>query len=412
MVSLAFTLGAFILVVLIVNKTGATWIAMLVGSLAAALGSGLTPEAALNIVYKVLTTYSSLSLIAIVVLIKSLGHIMGKAGLIDRMIDSLKTIIRNPRLLTAIIPALLGLLPIPGGAYMSAPLVDKTGSYFSLPLENKTAANLLYRHLVYFIFPLYHALILIQSITTISLYKIIGFCFVPVIVSGTVGYWYIMPHKYMTDSEQSQKQWEAGDNRLWQEFFVSSSPILLLVGLAVITHDFLWATLIAIAVTIVLAAHGDMNIFKRTVLEDFLKPLDWKLGLTILGILLFQRYVESGGALLLIADFLTGLGIPLLVLLMVTSFIIGALMGSTLGAMAVVLAIFFPIIPGGQQAVVYVSIAYLTAMVGYNLSPIHLCLILTQEYFCGDLKRAYPLLIVPFMTLIITGLIIGWWMGF
>jgi len=248
MTSLITTLLAFIIVVFIVNITKATWIAMMVGSFVAALGTGLSFEAAFKIALNVLQNPSTLSLIVTVVLIKSLGNIMEKAGLIYKMVSSLQSAIKNPRIIVAVIPVLLGLLPIPGGAYMSAPLIEKAGRKIQLTGSNLVAANIIFRHIVYFVFPLYPTLILLQSFTGISVYKVISFCFAPMLVCAILGFLVILPQGLnVTDKIEGSS---ADD---WKEFLKASFPITLLVVSAIISNNFLFAAVVAVITSLVLS---------------------------------------------------------------------------------------------------------------------------------------------------------------
>lgn len=406
MTSLIATLLAFVSVILIVNRTNTTWTAMMVGSLVAALGAGLSIEAAINIAVGVLNNFSTLALIVTVVLIKSLGNIMEKAGLIQKMVYSLQAAIKNPSIIVAAIPIILGLLPIPGGAYMSAPLIEKAGNRIQLPAENLVAANIIFRHIVYFVFPLYPTLILLQSFTNISVYKVIVFCLVPMLVSAGLGFLYILPQ-----SSHAPDRERASSLNDWKEFFRASLPITILVSLAIITNSFLFAAAFAFIVTLLLTQRLSTISIEENLIHT-LKELDWKLALTVLGILFFQKYIEAAGALTYIAGILAGQGVPINALLLIVSFITGLLTGSTLGAVGIVLSIFVPLFSNHANLVVVVSLAYIYTMTGYIVSPLHLCLILTQEYFKGNLKRVYHLMAVPLISLLITSLILGLLLGF
>ncbi len=406
MTSLIATLLAFVCVIIIVNKTRTTWLAMMVGSFVAALGTGLSLEAAFKIALNVLQSFSALALITTVVLIKSLGNIMEKAGLIYRMICSLQMAIKNPRVIVAVIPALLGLLPIPGGAYMSAPLIEKAGSKIQLPANNFIAANIIFRHIVYFVFPLYPPLILLQSFSDISVYKVIGFCFLPMLICAALGYYYILPRNSSVINKHQGNSLES-----WKEFSVASFPLTILVVTAIIFNNFLFAAILAVVVVLLFQRLISKDSFKNNVITA-IKELDWKLALTVLGILLFQRYIEAAGALTYIAGILTNQGVPINALLLIVSFITGLLTGSTLGAVGIVLSIFIPLFSNHPNLVAVVSLAYIFTMMGYIVSPLHLCLILTQDYFKGNLKRVYQLMAVPLLGLLFTGVILGLLLGF
>ena len=51
-------------------------------------------------------------------------------------------------------------------------------------------------------------------------------------------------------------------------------------------------------------------------------------------------------------------------------------------------------------------LAYLSGYLGVMLSPSHLCLILTNEFFKSDLARVYRLMVPPFLLLALIGFLI------
>ena len=59
----------------------------------------------------------------------------------------------------------------------------------------------------------------------------------------------------------------------------------------------------------------------------------------------------------------------------------------------------------------YIFIAYISGFLGIMLSPSHLCLVLTNEFFNSNLMNVYKRLLVPLAILAIIGLLLyysGW----
>ena len=74
----------------------------------------------------------SVSLALIVSLILILSNSMEKAGQMQRLLTSFRGLVSNPRLNLTIFPALIGLLPMPGGAAFSAPMVKELSAQLRL----------------------------------------------------------------------------------------------------------------------------------------------------------------------------------------------------------------------------------------------------------------------------------------
>ena len=116
-----------------------------------------------------ITTYE---LALVVSLIPILAYFMKEVGMIDNLIESVRRIISG-RAVLMILPALMGLLPMPGGALISAPLIDNEARRLKLTEEKKSFVNVWFRHWVFFIYPLSSSLILMARLTGISIYSLI-----------------------------------------------------------------------------------------------------------------------------------------------------------------------------------------------------------------------------------------------
>ena len=78
---------------------------------------------------------------------------MQETGAITKLIDSLRTFFSKGGTL-AVIPAVYGLMPVPGGALFSAPLIDKEGDKYKLKNNQKNFLNIWFRHIWFPIYPI------------------------------------------------------------------------------------------------------------------------------------------------------------------------------------------------------------------------------------------------------------------
>ena len=81
-----------------------------------------------------MTRLQALSLVLIVGLIMVLSRIMDHAGQMGRLVANFTRMTRDPRTVGSVMSAMIGLLPMPGGALFSAPLVET-----SLSRQNASA---------------------------------------------------------------------------------------------------------------------------------------------------------------------------------------------------------------------------------------------------------------------------------
>ena len=84
----------------------------------------------------------------------------------EMMMEAIENMNISKKIALMITPALFGLLPVAGGALMSAPIVDQIEP--SLPAEKKIAINVWFRHLLVFIYPLSQVILICTEIAGIS----------------------------------------------------------------------------------------------------------------------------------------------------------------------------------------------------------------------------------------------------
>jgi hypothetical protein len=117
----------FFLVLICIRKKLSLGNAFLLGSLFLSILFGLSPRATITSIFASITDPKTLSIAVVVSLILVLSSSMELAGQMQRMLKNFKGLIASPRLNLVIFPALIGLLPMPGGAVFSAPMVKELG---------------------------------------------------------------------------------------------------------------------------------------------------------------------------------------------------------------------------------------------------------------------------------------------
>jgi hypothetical protein len=85
--------------------------------------------------------------------------------------------------------------------------------------------------------------------------------------------------------------------------------------------------------------------------------------------------------------------------------IVGLITGVTLAYIAVSFPLLLPLM-GSPVDMQLVMLAYVSGFVGVLLSPVHLCLVLTREYFHASLGGSYRLLILPCAIIMVVAFLI------
>lgn len=326
-------------------------------------------------------------LIMIIMMVVTLGDILAKQGYLERMVKALKAYI-SPRSVARVAPALIGLLPMPGGAMVSAPIVEELSRGSNISGEAKTAVNFWWRHIWEPVWPLYQSLILAAAILGISVWKVASYCFPITIACMIAGYLVIRLPLPKARSKSN------GIFLFLKEIVYSMWPVLFIVFTGIVFRVDLIISLLALYLILLI---GKITTFK-SIYASFKKEFSFDIVLIFLGGLSLMNVIESGQTA---AETLTALqagGIPIDLVVFALPFIVGLLTGLT----AAYVGVGFPIVSsafaltGGLSSGIY--LAYAGGLMGIMVSPVHLCLVLTKRYFKagfqGLFKRLIPVVIV------------------
>jgi hypothetical protein len=122
-----------------------------------------------------------------------LSQLYNETGEIKRLSESLSRIVKNPKIISSVLPAIIGFLPVAGGALMSAPIVDVETEKLKLTPEKKTYINLWFRHTIFPVYPISQLLITTAALTNVPMFLIIlrqiPVVAVMVIVGYVIAFW-------------------------------------------------------------------------------------------------------------------------------------------------------------------------------------------------------------------------------
>jgi len=341
----------------------------------------------------------TLRLALIVVLIMTLGELLRQTASTKNMVEALQALIPNGRIVIAAIPALIGLLPMVGGAMFSAPMVDEVGDRLHASGERKTFINYWFRHAWEPILPLYPSLMLgaaLMGMTTLQLMRSTWPLAVAAVLGGSIFGLMGLPRR--GDAPLPPTSRAQGLRALAASIW----PIILVIALALLLPvDERIALILSLLVTLSL-----MMIAWRIPLRDLAtilrERIPWKTVVVIFGALIFRRVLENSGAVLAVSDGLTDLHIPLAVVAFGAPFIAGLLTGLMVAGFSIGFPVILPLVAADGGTITSGWAVWLMAggIVGTMLSPVHLCLGLTRVYFEAEWGPVYRLL-APAVLLIV-----------
>jgi integral membrane protein (TIGR00529 family) len=329
----------------------------------------------------------TLNLCAAVALIMVLGYSLKETNLMIEFIEGLRGVMPS-RVLLALIPAMFGLLSMPGGALMSAPFNEPEANRLGLRPEHKTYVNVWFRHLWYWASPISPVPILAASLAGLDLLSFISSqlpMFAVVITLGLAVSWSFVKADGNT----------VHGLRGWRKVVTGLAPILTTVALSVVGVP-VWVALV-VGVAMVYAIK---RVPARRVLGMVREGVRWDIVASVVTMLFFRQVVEVSGSGNYLFEAIIDLGVPILAVVLVVPILVGIISGTSTMGIGIVFPLLLPLYVSSD--IHLISIIYAGVICGYLASPIHLCLVLTNSYYKSELRKVYRYLI-PSVALLYVG---------
>ena len=338
---------------------------------------------------------ATIKLILALSFIRIFEMILREHDVLTNMMKAVKAIFKNRKVVAASMPLLIGLLPSIGGAYFSAPMVDEATRDTKMSLEEKGFVNYWLRHPWEYILPLYPGILLASTISKIELRDFITVNLSYAVFTLMTGFIFGM---------KGVKGVIKTEDGLTKDGIWSFIPIVAVLLLVVIFHVELHYALIAT----VAALFFYYRYKPRAVFSSLKHGFSLDVILLILSIMLFKEAMEVSGAVKKVSQFFMEEGIPVFPILFLLPFLTGLLTGITIGFVGSTFPLILSIT--GNASMGAISFAFASGFLGVLLSPVHICLILTREYFKADLWGMYKMMIpaglIVFCTAVVEYLIL------
>jgi hypothetical protein len=342
---------------------------------------------------------TTLRLVAIVLLITLMGEILRSTAQLEGLVRSLSDLLLDRRWLLPLIPLLIGLLPMAGGAMFSAPMVEEASKGMNVGRERKTFVNYWFRHACETAFPLYPSLVLAAGLMEISTQELAVSNW-PLLLASLVGgvlFGLIGIGRAGPDGRGRPHAREA-----WLLLLRSIWPIALVLTLSLaLGVDLVLSLALTVAALISVHRVGPRRLW------TLVKRMPFDLVPVIVGAMIFQRILNTSGAVQAASQDLAGLGIPLPTLVFTVPMLAALLTGLSVTGCAIGLPIVLPLCPPDLVGTGYSILAYAGGFCGLVLSPVHLCLILSRAYFKATWGGGYRFLL-PAASLLVMAAVVAW----
>ena len=396
----------FFVIIYLTRKKCPLGYAMLIGSGMLGVIFGMGGLSILRSAGKACVDLTTLELASIVALIIILSSILEEKGQLQRILSSLQVLIRNVKVLLIVLPALIGLLPMPGGALFSAPMVKVASRRLKLTAVQHTAINYWFRHIWEYFLPLYPGIILASKLSGVTLPRL-TLAQLPLtaimLLSGV--FFYLRGVQGPGDGNvqldrkgnpalESDITFPSG--RLFLQLFIDALPILLVIVLSLFMGINL---IIALAVSIAVATALSRSKVKD-VARLILKNIPLNMIILVFGIMVFKVMLRDCGSIEDVAVFLRTHHVPVILMFALLPFLTGILTGITVAYVGITFPIAFALLETQGYSLSHIVLAYGMGFVGVLLSPVHLCLLVTKDYFRAQFDKVYRSLLMPVVPIV------------
>ncbi|HOR85075.1 MAG TPA: DUF401 family protein [Bacillota bacterium] len=317
--------------------------------------------------------------LAVVAEISIIGVLMKKYGIIDEVLNYLSKVIKSRRLILMFIPALIGMLVVPGGAIMSVPLVDQLGEKSNLPKPQRAIINLICRHISIHFMPYATGFLVVSSLAPqISIYKLIGLNCVFAVLYVIVGYFLYI--RKIQDDEISQNSFKWKDMASLLKYTAPIYvPVILNLILKVPFYSGMLVSLLA-----VFLLHPT-----KAFLTDALRAFNFNVLYALIGVFLIQGIIGRMESLTSALTLIFENPNTVMLGIIATSLFFGVTTGFQPTALGVILPVLVTLPISGNMLLLYCYFAYNWGFIGYFFSPLHLCQLFTCEYLKVQMTDLY-----------------------
>ena len=398
-------------------------VSVLAGTLVLGAWSGRPWGALAETAWARFASADNLCLMVAVVLVIWLSSQMAAAGVMRDLVGAVRARTGKGTSM-AVLPAVIGVLPMPGGAIFSAPLVDRVDTDGSVSPLLKAQSNYWFRHVWEYWWPLYPGVLVGVDITGLEIWQFMALQLPLTLFALTAGYVFLLrriPAEPGGDTRAASAD-GAGDPP--PPFVRLVLPVIVVVGtygavrLAWWGAGHLWPDLPPLNKY----APMILGLVLALATQQWQRPMAWKawrpillssrtavLVVLVAIIRIYGAIIETkmGGAPSLVEEMqaeMDAWGIPALGMIMLLPFVAGITTGICVGFVGASFPIVVSLVGTGApmpQLLAAVTLAFGFGYMGMMLSPVHVCLIVTNEHFKTRLAHSLRGLVPPAVAVLV-----------
>ncbi|ATW27406.1 DUF401 family protein [Candidatus Formimonas warabiya] len=333
----------------------------------------------------------TIELVIILMAIMMLEFLLRKEGYLQRMLAALQAIIPNPRFVMALLPSFIGLMPSAGGAVFSAPLVEHAAKGLAISPEQKSFVNFYYRHVTEYFLPIYPSILLIAQLSGIPVQKLI----LALIPYGVLAILLGIPvlkkiPRDRADGIVREESYEGPERKkMIRELVLSALPMLVVVLMVLALQAEVWLA-VGLVILFLLIYHR----YTPPKLLELFREIKIQTIILVFTVMIFKQVLEDTDAVAGLPLLLEHLPVPSYFVFIAINFLVAVMTGH----MVALVGIGFPVALAAMGSSFDLPTAVLLFIAGFTgqmITPVHLCLTLTVNFFKADLNQVVKMLIGP-----------------
>ena len=376
-------LVVFLVVMALVAKKQPIYVAVTAGAATTWLLYGISVSQGISSIIKACTSWSTLQLIVVMYIITFLQKMMAQRNAIDKAQKGLSSLFNNRWVNCAAAPIFIGMLPTPNAAFIAGDVVKASASDY-LKHEEMAVTTTYFRHVSESFMPTYGAIILAISLAGITAGEfVVGMLPIVACIIASGCFWFLRGKVPMATGEAASEN----KSQDAMNIFIGLWPILAIILMVVV-----FKMPIYVAGAIILVAYFLVHRFSFSeITPNFAASLQFKLYLNTFAVMTLKEFLTVSGAINALPEFFAKLPIPTFMVFMLI-FFFGSIVSGSQTIIGLCMPVAMATIPNAGLPAVCLLMG--TTYAAMQMSPTHICLTLTAEYFdisLGDLiKKTLP----------------------
>ncbi len=401
----------FIFMLLAMRKLGLGF-AVLLGSFVMALAFSISPLDWFTYSLSVFSDSSILTVWTVVIFILSLSSLMESTGQAERFMTPLALKMTSPRLRMVFFPMLIGLLPMPGGAVFSAPMINAVAKELPIPEQSKSLINYWFRHTFEVSWPLYPAVILAAGFGGIAT-PILALWTAPIcLVFFALGWFFFVAPHPMPDFSLQKKA--PTPPHIWRTILWESAPLIMALGGALFFEALFalflpqfpvdYGVIVALFLAVVLCLYQNklgIGAFIKTITKPNVRSMIFMVG--ALGV--FKNVLSEGGIVQQLISNDSGM-LTLWISVLILPLAVGILAGILMAAVGSIFPLIITLVEtlGLGSPIPWIMLGLVAGMAGAMMTPLHICQVLSCEYFKVSLAESVRKVFLPALLYIVSAI--------